>query len=675
MVLTSVLGNISAAEPYAEDIEQHGVVQAHICGNALINGLSVWCFTTGQFVPVSAGFTPTVSVSHDMPVAFIGGTSLCCDFATISNVSGIGVSISGPFLPYSGYTYYMIDGLVYGSDNIFIITIYCNGNSNTYTITIHRTHPPHYNDAGLAALSVYPGTLSPAFAPGISTYDMTVAHDVTSITVTVATNHLHATYEIDGYDDLQEGPNLVTVTVTAPNGTTESIYTIIVYRQSPPSQSSDASLYSLTITPGTLTPVFNPTVQAYTATVANSVTQVTVTAVANCSYATISGDGVRNLAVGANEIIITVTAEDGTERDYTIIVTRQPPPDGPPSNGNDSSSNGNDSSYTPPPPPDDEEDEDEDDNDNENDNENDDVPPEPEAFVFEIPEYSLSATFSGSALLNVLENYDYLTLVRNRFSASFSATEISKWEFDFDSQIILFLHSDVMNAVFADVLATDPLNEVILKEFIYVTVVIDGERIETYTIISVQIDDLNLTDAQLERLVGVWIDETTSEYIIIEGILSEDGQVFSFQAIASGVFGIMLAEKREPSQPTEPIVVNSLVFTADSPIFILNGAFFLAHEAPFIDPETDRMMVPLRNVTNSIGVDVDWDDAAHAVLILLPYETLTLEIGRPLSSGYGVPVIVNDRTFVPLRFVMETFGATVEWDAENQAADISWISR
>ena len=74
----------------------------------------------------------------------------------------------------------------------------------------------------------------------------------------------------------------------------------------------------------------------YTATVANSVTQTTVTATRNDDGATvaITGDtdtstpntATVNLSVGDNTITVTVTAEDGsTTKTYTVVVTREAP--------------------------------------------------------------------------------------------------------------------------------------------------------------------------------------------------------------------------------------------------------------------------------------------------------------------------------------------------------------
>ena len=97
--------------------------------------------------------------------------------------------------------------------------------------------------------------------------------------------------------------------------------------------SSDTSLASLTLSQGALSPQFDADTLTYTASVANSVSEVTVTASADSDYATVSvvpedGDDAETegvevvLDVGANTITVTVTAEDGTTQDYTLTITR-----------------------------------------------------------------------------------------------------------------------------------------------------------------------------------------------------------------------------------------------------------------------------------------------------------------------------------------------------------------
>ena len=88
---------------------------------------------------------------------------------------------------------------------------------------------------------------------------------------------------------------------------------------------NDATLKSLTVSSGRLSPAFDANVTEYIVTVDNNVTNITVTGVAtNYIDAKVSGNVTNHsLDVGENKINITVTAEDGiTTKTYSVTVIR-----------------------------------------------------------------------------------------------------------------------------------------------------------------------------------------------------------------------------------------------------------------------------------------------------------------------------------------------------------------
>jgi hypothetical protein len=89
--------------------------------------------------------------------------------------------------------------------------------------------------------------------------------------------------------------------------------------------SGDATLQSLTVSAGTLTPTFNANVTEYAVSAPSNVASITLTATATHDSATVSGDiGQKPLSVGRNTFTITVTAEDATTtKAYTVTVTRE----------------------------------------------------------------------------------------------------------------------------------------------------------------------------------------------------------------------------------------------------------------------------------------------------------------------------------------------------------------
>jgi hypothetical protein len=229
-----------------------------------------------------------------------------------------------------------------GSNTITVIVTAQDSTIKTYTITVTRGSPTLSSDATLSALTISNGTLTPSFISSAITYTNLVANSVSSVTVTPTRTESNATITVNGIAvtsgsasnaiNLNVGSNTITVIVTAQDGTTTKTYTIAVTRASP-TLSSDATLSSLTISNGTLTPSFGSSTITYTNSVVNATSSVTVTPTRTESNATITVNGIAvtsgsasgsiSLSVGSNTITVIVTAQDGTTtKTYTIAVTR-----------------------------------------------------------------------------------------------------------------------------------------------------------------------------------------------------------------------------------------------------------------------------------------------------------------------------------------------------------------
>ena len=201
-------------------------------------------------------------------------------------------------------------------DTVITATVTAEDESTmAYTVTVTRAS----TDATLSALSLSDGTLSPAFEAGTMAYTAMVDYAVDSVTVTATASHSGAAISGDGMHSLTVGENTINVVVTAEDGMPMMTYTIVITRDA---TSTDATLSALSLSAGTLTPEFTAGTTAYTAMVDYAVKSVTVTATASDTMASVSGDGMHDLGVGANTITVTVTAADGSTMAYTITVTR-----------------------------------------------------------------------------------------------------------------------------------------------------------------------------------------------------------------------------------------------------------------------------------------------------------------------------------------------------------------
>ena len=88
-------------------------------------------------------------------------------------------------------------------------------------------------------------------------------------------------------------------------------------------RSSDAALSALSLDNVALSPAFDPDITDYTASVVYETTGVTIAATADGTGSKVyEGIGYKPLNTGKNTVVVTVIAENGTRKSYTITITR-----------------------------------------------------------------------------------------------------------------------------------------------------------------------------------------------------------------------------------------------------------------------------------------------------------------------------------------------------------------
>lgn len=148
-------------------------------------------------------------------------------------------------------------------------------------------------------------------------YSLKVPSDVKSITIVVEKGDEKQVVTGDGTQPLQYGPNKLKVTVKAQNGNTAT-YNLLVERED--ITTTDTSLAELTVSNTDI--AYEDGVTEYSATVSKSIDSVLIAARTNDKNATILGTGTKQLQIGDNEFILSLTSSKGTKQDYKINIRR-----------------------------------------------------------------------------------------------------------------------------------------------------------------------------------------------------------------------------------------------------------------------------------------------------------------------------------------------------------------
>ena len=93
--------------------------------------------------------------------------------------------------------------------------------------------------------------------------------------------------------------------------------------------------------------------------------------------------------------------------------------------------------------------------------------------------------------------------------------------------------------------------------------------------------------------------------------------------------------------------------------------------------ESDRTLVPLRFIFETMGADVDWDAGTQTAIVTGNNTSIRFSINNVTATIDGaaktmdVPArLINDKTLVPLRFLSEELGFDVQWDENTRTATI-----
>lgn len=98
---------------------------------------------------------------------------------------------------------------------------------------------------------------------------------------------------------------------------------------------------------------------------------------------------------------------------------------------------------------------------------------------------------------------------------------------------------------------------------------------------------------------------------------------------------------------------------------------------PFID-ERDRVLVPIRFVSEALGSVVDWENETKTAVIKQGNDEIRYTVYQPMAYLNGEMMVMDTygilkdgRTLVPIRFISELLGCTVIWDEKTSTVVIT----
>lgn len=140
---------------------------------------------------------------------------------------------------------------------------------------------------------------------------------------------------------------------------------------------------------------------------------------------------------------------------------------------------------------------------------------------------------------------------------------------------------------------------------------------------------------------------------------------------AKEMLSVMYGEELEVVQPTNKLGKAVMLYLGNPKAYVMGEETKVDATNDAVVPFTEngRTLVPVRFIAESFGAEVGWDDATQAVTVKSGNTQMSLVLGKAEMQVNGKTVTLdapantyNDRTFIPLRAMVEAMGKKVFWD-------------
>jgi len=176
---------------------------------------------------------------------------------------------------------------------------------------------------------------------------------------------------------------------------------------------------------------------------------------------------------------------------------------------------------------------------------------------------------------------------------------------------------------------------------------------------------------------------TTYTYRIYAKAVEDDGTIFLSEPSAEA--SVTTPGSGKPTLRANPLETGKKVIQLNlgKTSYNVDGQTLNMDTAPVV--REGRTMLPIKYVADALGATLTWDGSTQKVTIEKGDKTIELWIGRNTARVNGAEQMIDPanpnvrpflappgRTMLPLRFISENLGCTVEWNAQLQEARLTY---
>ena len=269
------------------------------------------------------------------------------------------------------------------------------------------------------------------------------------------------------------------------------------------------------------------------------------------------------------------------------------------------------------------------------------------------------AFISGADILALVNKNQNVNIKKDAFTFSITPELAAEWKLSNASTVEIKVYpAAISKSVIENISKMHTVNAAALENIYELAVTVDGKKI-TKTVWPFKVT-VNSRIPIKTNVTGVLF--SAQSFRQLGGEFSADGRTFVFYTNNTGPHGWIV---------TNFLRKLSLTIGNKTAAAVENATIRLIENdaAPFISSD-NRTMIPLRLVAEAMGCEVGWIESVRTATVKQNGRTLYLKIGEPLPDEMGTPAISQSRTFVPARYVAESFGAHVVWNKETSNVKI-----